>query len=113
MSFLYPRTISITRPAVNTGIGAVGYQGLKPSTETVVVSTIPASIQQTQQSKKPDANLPGDASRGTVWNIFFMQPLGIVKNRDIITDDLNIRYQVMAAYWNSLGYRCVCERLES
>lgn len=113
MSFVYPRKITITRPATNNGIGAVDYQGLDLQAETIVVSNISASIQQAQQTRKPDANLPADTARGTIWNIFFNQPNGTVKDRDFITDDLGIRYQVLAAYWNSLGYKAECERLQT
>jgi len=112
MSFLYPRTISISRPTQPTGVGAVGYGGELPATETAVASGVAASIQQKKEGRPPPAGLPGDA-RMTLWRIFFNLPNGTVADRDIIADDLGIRYQVQAAYWNSLGYNCLCERLEN
>ena len=40
-------------------------------------------------------------------------PRGSVKDRDIILDDEGIRYQVGQAYWEVLGYKLVCIRLEA
>lgn len=113
MSFMYPRTITITRPATTSGVGAIGYQGLDPTNETIVQSGVPANIQRTENLRKLDENLPGDVARGSAWQIFFKLPNGTVLDRDIITDDLNVRYQVTAAYWNSLGYNALCERLQT
>lgn len=113
MSFMYPRTISITRPNTLSGIGAQPYQGLEPSQETSVASGIPANIQQVKESRQSIAGLPGDVTRGTLWHIYFRRELALVNDRDIITDDLGIRYQVTGAYWNSLGYKCLCERLQT
>lgn len=116
MSFLYPRVIAISRPLVQSGVGAVGYGGLASSGETTIASGISASIQQKKDVSKPDAGLPGDIAKRTLWLV--MIPLnavakGVIKDRDIVTDDENIRYQVTAAYWNSLGYKVLAERLEA
>ena len=113
MSFIYPRIVSITRPPTLTGIGAQPYQGLLPSTETLVASGLKASIQQIKESKQFPANLPGDTIRGSLWSIFIRKPRTLIRDRDIITDDLGVRYQVTAAYWNSLGYKALCERLQT
>ena len=112
MSFLYPRIISISRPTQSTGVGAVGYGGQLAATETAVASGVRASIQNKGQSSAQASGLPGDA-RITLWRILFTLGRGTVANRDIIVDDLGIRYQVQAAYWNSLGYNCTCMLLES
>ena len=88
------------------------YGGAVPADETVVASGIAASIQQKKDGKKPEAGLPGDG-KNSAWRIFFTQPNGTVQDRDIITDEFGIRYQVTAAYWNSLSYNCLCERLET
>ena len=113
MSFIYPRTITVTRPIPTSGIGALPYQGLLHSEETVIITGVKASIQQTKESRQPPQALPGDVIRQTLWTIFFMVPNGTVLERDIITDDLNERYQVTGAYWNSLGYKCLCEKLQA
>lgn len=117
MSFLYPRTVTITRPTQPTGIGAVGYGGETTSAETAVVAAgVAASIQLAKDRGKPDANLPADAGK-TLWKVFIpvaaAVPLGTIQVRDIVTDDLGQRYQVAGPYWNSLGHNLLCERLET
>ncbi len=116
MSFLYPRTISITRPAAQVGVGAIGYGGQAAATETSVASGLPATIQLKKEGKAPDAHLPGDISKRTLWRIMIplqSAALGLIKDRDIVTDDLGLRYQVMAPYFSSLGYDILAERLET
>jgi hypothetical protein len=113
MSFIYPRTIAITRPVDQAGEGAVGYGGTQNFPETPVVSDVPASIQYAKSGMRPSGNIPDDIDKKTFWNIFFRLPEGIVNARDIITDDLGVRYQVNAPYWNSLGYKITAERLDT
>ena len=106
MSFLYPRTVSLSRPNPNVGTGALPYSGETSANETVLASgqTFPASIQHRSGRGGPPGNLPADAVNAADWYIFIrMPPLGGISERDIVTDDLGKRYQVTAAYWNSLG----------
>ena len=112
MSFLFPRVISITRPADQIGVGALGYGGQVPGNETSIATGIPASIQSRKTGAPPAGHLPSDTSKRTEWRVMFKLALGVVLERDIITDDLGTRYQVISAYWNSLGYQCTCEKLE-
>jgi hypothetical protein len=115
MSFLYPRTISITRPNSGLAPGYVAdYSGVEPSDETDIADGVPASIQLKKTSGRPDANLPADAGK-TLWTVLIplgYAPLGLIQTNDIITDDLSQRYQVVAPYWNSLGFALLAERLE-
>ena len=116
MSFLYPRIISITRPISTSGIGEIPYQALQPNNETPVVSNIRASIQYDSTADRMKSKLPGDAYVGMRWKIFTRLkdiPRGTVKDNDVVTDDEGIRYQVSAAYWNSLGCNLKCERLQN
>lgn len=115
MSFLYPRTISVTRPTAQASVGRVGYGGATASTETSVASGIQASIQFDNQRTNQEINLPGNAGV-SYWRVLIplsQAPIGLVQTRDIITDDLGQRYQVTAPYWNSLGYNLRVERLEA
>lgn len=112
MSFLYPRMISITRPTHPQGVGAIGYGAQQPREEQPVAEKIAASIQLKGSGKENDNRLPGDAKK-TEWKIMFRAQRDLVQTRDVITDDLGIRYQVLAPYWNSLGYNCLCLRLEN
>lgn len=113
MSFMYPRLITITRPDTTSGVGAIDYQGLDPVNETIIQTEVAANIQRIENLRALVADLPGDVARGSMWAIFFKLPNGTVLDRDIITDDLNVRYQVTAAYWNSMGYKAICERLQT
>lgn len=118
MSFLYPRTVSVSRPKAQTGVGQAAYGGTTESAETAVAGAqnLPANIQLAKEGRKPTADLPGDVSKTTFWKVFI--PLaavanGVIKERDVVTDDLGLRYIVTAPYWNSLGYNLFCERAET
>lgn len=116
MSFMYPRTIAITRPASDVAVGyQPNYSGLNPANETAVASGLPASIQLKKERGKPDPGLPGDAAAKSFWTVFIPRgsaALGLIQTNDVITDDLGVRYQVIGAYWNSLGFALLVERLE-
>lgn len=116
MSFLYPRTISIRRQPVQTGGGVQPYGGTDPTTEVVIFSGKPASIQLAKERGKTDADLPADASR-TLWRVLMPLSAGVlagsVLRGDIVTDDAGQRYQVWAPYVNSLGPNLLVERLEA
>jgi hypothetical protein len=115
MSFLYPRTVTVSRPQNQIGVGSMPYGGLVTTNETVVARGLPASIQMNKARGKTDANLPADAGK-TVWHVFIpaaAAPLGQILVRDVLTDELGQRYQVVAPYWNSLGHTLTCERLEA
>ena len=112
-SFIYPRTVSITRPVAQGYVGEIGYQGSEPGKETLIVQDIAASIQAAGRSPNR-IGLPGDSAK-TYWQIILPPAalaLGTVQTRDIVTDDHGVRYQVQNPYWNSLGYSMLVERLE-
>lgn len=117
MSFIYPRTIAITRPVPIAAAGDVGYSGASADSETPIASGIPCSIQFKKPSGGLAAHLPADVVAKSMWVVFIPLgaaiSLGAVNDRDLVTDDLGKRYQVAADYWNSLGYALVCERLEA
>jgi hypothetical protein len=112
-NFLYPRTISISRPNPNTGIGAQPYGALQETNETTIATGIAAKIQIDRQGTKPVTALPGDAAGQSIWNIMFEAANGLVQDRDIITDDLSHRYQVISAYWGPMVTTCRCQILEN
>ena len=108
MSFLYPRTVNITRPPAQPA--AVGFQGYAPSSlrsgETAVASAIRCSIQLRGRQGKNPTGLPADTDENE-WEILFPKraiALGTILEGDVVTDDLGERYQVYGDYWNSLGY---------
>lgn len=113
MSFLYPRTITITRPSADAGIGQRPYGGLTPTAETTVAANLPARIQSDRQGTAPATKLPGDAAGESIWKILFKGVLGLTRTDDIITDDLGNRYQVISADWGPLVTTCRCQILQN
>lgn len=115
MSFLYPRLVSIRRPNPQTGTGAIGYGGETAANETALFAgtKYAASIQHRSGKGKQGGMLPADAPSRADWYIFIRMPnLGDITENDIIVDDLGKRYQTIAAYWNSLGFRVSAELLQ-
>lgn len=116
MSFIYPRIISIRRPNTDSAVGAQPYSGTTQANETQIAADLPASIQLQSKGGTPEAGTPSDAfsmSRYAVMIPFFAAPLGLITERDIVVDDLGKRYQVVGAYWNSLGHNLSCTLLEA
>jgi hypothetical protein len=124
---LYPRTIAVHRAktiaAASPRIGLQDYSGMTSTPdasdpqqgETVVFTGIAASIQATQQGRKKDSSLPTDAVWSPTWVIYISKravPKGSIRDRDIIVDDESYRYEVGQAYWNLLGWKLTCIRLE-
>jgi hypothetical protein len=108
-SFLFPNTITISRPKIMSGVGAQEYSGLLSTEETVVKSCLAAHVQADRQGTAPTAQLPGDAAGQSIWKIIFRGSKGLVTERDIITDEQNKRYQVISAYWGPLTTTCRCQ----
>lgn len=117
MSFLYPRTIAISRPPATLSNGTQpGYNGVSAASETPIVSGLPASIQESATSGATSAGLPSDARTSVYWRILIPKRAcsvpDAIKNKDSVTDDLGRRFQVIAAYYNSLGFNLRVEQLE-
>lgn len=122
MGFIWPRKITVTRAAHQDGDGPdVGYGGttretqrLAETDEGVILEDVPCNIQARAGGRKNPTNLPGD----TVAAQWFVNippgavPVGAIKDRDFITDDLGRRFQVTADYDHSLGQRLTVDRLE-
>ncbi len=113
MSFIYPRTVTITRPTPDTGIGVRPFSAEQANQETLILANVAASIQYDSTTRKLTAGLPADIYTGSRWMMFICAPLGTMQDNDIITDDLGIRYQVHASYWDSFGYNAKCEKLQN
>ena len=114
MSFIYPRTVSVRRPALNAAVGAQPYAALRKADETVIVASTPASIQEKTAGGRSVVGLPGDSVTSPIYRIFMPKVAkGTIKDRDIIVDEEGNRYQVTAAYWNSLGWNCRTQLLET
>lgn len=114
MSFLYPRTIAIHRPAGQPGSGRLPYGGQVQGDELEIAKDIPASIQERKELGNNLTGLPSDTKTPTHWIFVPRGKLanGTVKTGDIAIDELGIRYQISAPYWDSLGYRMSAITLE-
>jgi hypothetical protein len=125
---IYPRIIEVHRVRTNAGtadttIGLTGYSGAEASTaiadpagEVVLFTGIPASIQAGPTGRKKDSALPQDVVFMPTWIIYVPLPAlakATVRDRDIIVDDEGYRYEVGQAYWNRLGMKLICIRLEA
>lgn len=118
MSFLYPRTISVRRPAQTSSVGIVSeYVAQTAAAETVIATDIPASIQAKQSGgERNPAALPSDSKGLVSWRILTPRGAladGLVLNRDVIVDDLGRRFQVIAAYTAPLGADFICQQMET
>ena len=124
--FIYPRLLSIYRlpalPNSPAGFGAQPYQ--EPQTAVVasvwastpIYSGIGCSIQEYRSGQRPSDDLPGSTLVTPTNKIYIpvrTLPLGAIKVRDYLMDDLGIRYHVINPYWNSMGYRLYCVFLEA
>jgi hypothetical protein len=102
-------------------LGNVGYSGAENNATAEGVTTLyvglVASIQLGAAGKTTkNVNLPGDATSKPVWNIFIpasVTTLYDIRDRDIIVDDEQYRYEVGANYWTGLGYQLSTVRQES
>lgn len=112
-NFLYPRTISITRPTPDNSVGAGSYSGTLAANETTIATAIAAHIQADRQGTTPVAKLTADAAGQSIWKIIFKLPLGTAQTGDIITDELANRYQVISADWGPLVTTCRCQILQT
>lgn len=116
MSFLYPRTIAVDRPAAETDPGVTEYGYLARADEAPQLAGLPCSIQQRATAGQTGAQLPSDTRANTAWRIFIplralRDPTAIQPN-DVVIDDLGRRFQVTAAYFNSLGFNLLTEHVK-
>jgi hypothetical protein len=101
-SFLYPRTITITRVEIVKTIA----DGLHEQ-EVVVAAGLDASIQMKRARPVGPPIKMGptqSADAQPEWIILFAGPSTLVRKSDKITDELGATYQVEAPYWNSMGW---------
>ncbi len=116
MSFLYPRLISVRRPPKQTGVGfQAAYAGDTRGQETVIATSLRASIQLTREGQKNPVGLPADGTR-PAWDIFIPPSdaaAGTIIDRDFIEDDIGRRFQVVADNPDSLGYAIRAEKVEA
>jgi hypothetical protein len=97
--------ISIIRPAQATGPGNVGYVGYVPTTSTVVITAMPASVLLDSRGENSKTKLPSD-TREPNW-IILIPNLGGVQVRigDMVIDGANQNYVIFNNELTDLGWR--------
>jgi hypothetical protein len=105
------RKINIIRPTQTIGAGFQGYAEYLPSTSTMIMSGMPASILEMSQDGKAETKLPTDTNQPR-W-IILIPNLGdiIVRVDDIVVDDLNQEYVVTDNELTFLGWRILAEQV--
>ena len=107
---LNSRMASIARPAGGTTAGIQGYGGVTRANETTLAYGLKCRIEIDRQGTIPVTKLPSDAAGQSIWKVIFPRmALGFVQTSDIITDELNNRYEVIAAEWGRLVTTCRCQ----
>lgn len=117
MSFRFPHTCEIRRPAAQTGQGKVAYGGQTQSGETSVKPPgIPCNIELRREGQRNTSGLPGDGTRPT-YDVRFPRNCGLaygdIKDDDILIDGLGQRYQVVSNDWHKFNYALRVERLKA
>jgi hypothetical protein len=99
------RVVTVFRPQVQGGVGAVEYSGTTTANQTAIMTGWPCSILQGTKGEKNETALPGD-TRSPWWTILLPKAdtIQILPN-DIITDDLGLRYVISSTELSDLGWR--------
>jgi hypothetical protein len=108
------RTVTVSRPQQQTGVGAVGYGGNTKSNQTAIVTGFPAALLLAAKAEVNTVKLPGDG-RAVAYQLLLPPIPGAVqlKNDDIVEDDLRNRYVIFGAELTDLGWRCTVMESET
>jgi len=108
------RTVTFYRPQQQAGVGAQGYGGNTAANETALAQNWPCSLLQAAKAANNPVNLPGDAKQAS-WGLLMPAIPGcvVIKNDDVVIDDLGNRYLVYSAELSDLGWRCALTESET
>jgi len=99
------RVASMFRVSQENGVGVIGYAGDTGASEVAIMTGWPCSILQGTKGEKNPAQLPGD-ERTPWWILLLPESAGtILRNADIIQDDLGRRYVISSPELTDLGWR--------
>ena len=105
------RVITILRPSMDAGPGALGYGGDTAAGEVALMTAWPASMLQGSKGEKNDVGLPGD-TKNPWFNVLVPYWEGVtLRTSDIITDDIGGRYRVSSAELTDLGWRLTAQQV--
>lgn len=99
------RTISVSRPTVQTSTGINPYGGFAPSRSSALMSGWPASVLAEQRLAMTAANLPTDQGV-PYWQVLVPAPAGVLlAPGDMVTDDLSRSAVIATSESTKLGWR--------
>jgi len=104
--------ITITRAEQDNQAGFNGsYSGYTPASSTILASNMPVSMLEITIGRENKQKLPTDTLMPRWW--LLMPNLGDVtyKNRDIVIDQLGMRYVIATTEKTDFGWRCQAELL--
>lgn len=107
------RVMSAARAPVQTGIGALPYNGETPGNEVAVMTAWPASVLYTQKGRSAEVGLPMDLPSPFFEILMPDYPGVTLRSGDVLTDDLGQRYVVSAAELTELGWRLSTQMAET
>jgi hypothetical protein len=103
------RTISVTRPTLQTATGTNPYGGFTTGSSLPLMSSWPASVLAEGRMTTGAANLPTDQATPS-WNILLPAPSGVLLGPgDMITDDIGRNAVISGAELSSLGWRIIAK----
>lgn len=112
MRILRPRTIGIFRARQTAVVGRLPYGAMRKEEEDPVMVGLKAQISATRESRPITAGLPSGTLFRSLYKIIFRGPVGVVRSKDVLRDDLGNRYQVMSAQYGRLGCDVLAELME-
>jgi hypothetical protein len=99
------RTISISRPSIQTAWGTNPYGGFTADSSSALMSLWPASVLGEDRSSSVATGLPTDQTI-PYWNILVPAPSGVILTPgDLITDDLGRSAFIAGSELTDLGWR--------
>lgn len=105
------RTITISRPSMDTGPGELGYGGDTAETEVPLMTSWPCSMLQGSKGEKNEVGLPADA-KNPWFNVLLPFVEGVyLRTADIITDEIGGRYKLTSAEQTDLGWRLTAQQV--
>lgn len=101
------RTVSVSRPHGAADVGLNPYGGNVVATEVPVMTNFPASLLEMGKGRnKQTGDLPGDVGAGA-WQLYLPYVDGVLlRDSDILVDDLDRRYVLGVCELQDLGWRC-------
>lgn len=120
MSFLYPRTVTITRETATTTAGLQPMQEFNGAQVTTIAASIPCGIAINRDRGKPLTEVPGDTQARSTWKITIgaanahvagVNAPNSILTRDELIDDAGLHYQVAQSEWTPLGWNIRAELL--